>query len=898
MTVVEPTSKRSTHHLMFNFDGDDIGLILCDPNGNADISAGLNVSKYPRSSIKMYSGEQKNSDSEPPFSAKEQRTYVAGRGQEDLDDNASKFFDSFQVDTTRDGYAILGPQPVYCSSHRLTVQAMPYKDTANDDAITYTWVTLASTTRFIAIHFTPGETMNAAELWLTLRYVGSPGALSYAIYTNNSGVPGTVVGSVKTIAASSLVDSVYPDGLVGRTVPLSFGSSYSSLTASTTYWVVIYGAATDDSDKYWQVLCSYAGQAKKSSAGSSWTTDTSVGPFFRLHSDPLKKGKGFFFEFYNQLYCLMRYDYNDVYAPKLMINGDRGISQGTLGDAEYLYDSSKAWTTDEWRGCIVKIIIGTGSSQAQNWRMIKSNTATRLDVTPNWDVAPGADTEYVILGSDKWTDITPSSPAYLNPSGDYVSDVLVTNRAAYFAMGDNADMVRMREYNSAGTWTREFATETGNKASVLRTLSDSDGNTQIWKARSTPYTGVCKADPVWCGGSGSCAALSFDSEVIPGEPEQRINNMTVYGNEGCLYVFKEGEIYYWTPQYKKFSRLVTQGLKQLGGDQTGAVTMVWNMELYFQVLDRWQRYYSSYLDDVTPEGVYQLRKAQPGAAVEYAGRYFLALDGGTSNYSSIVCFNDQGWHEVYRAPAVGLRIRSMYIQTIPGDTVDRLWFSVGADLAWIPIHLTPKDAPSAPGYGGAYRFANEGYIITSRIQYNRAQLKKLFHALAIVAENLSSTVYVYADYRLDGDTAWTAIGTKFNTPLGQKVEFTSSTISGRRIQFRLRFYTNSNRSTPVLKAWVLYALIREELKNQYTIRFRLRDDGRDLNGDPEVFTPDQVISSLSAMAQDTERYTVSSVTRLLDGKTVIVESGSVRLVNRIQEDNAETEIYEMTLFEV
>jgi hypothetical protein len=53
---------------------------------------------------------------------------------------------------------------------------------------------------------------------------------------------------------------------------------------------------------------------------------------------------------------------------------------------------------------------GDGSSEEQNWRLITDNDATTLTVSPGWNITHSTNTEYVIVGSDKWTAITTGSP--------------------------------------------------------------------------------------------------------------------------------------------------------------------------------------------------------------------------------------------------------------------------------------------------------------------------------------------------------------------------------------------------------------------------------------------------------------------------------------------------------
>ncbi len=67
----------------------------------------------------------------------------------------------------------------------------------------------------------------------------------------------------------------------------------------------------------------------------------------------------------------------------------------TAATAGTLTDSSKAWSSNEWWFKEIYITSGTGLGQR---RIIKKgNTATELQVAPDWDTTPDATSKYIIL---------------------------------------------------------------------------------------------------------------------------------------------------------------------------------------------------------------------------------------------------------------------------------------------------------------------------------------------------------------------------------------------------------------------------------------------------------------------------------------------------------------------
>ncbi|MHC4808376.1 MAG: hypothetical protein ACYTBX_19255, partial [Planctomycetota bacterium] len=136
--------------------------------------------------------------------------------------------------------------------------------------------------------------------------------------------------------------------------------------------------------------------------------------FYALHSDDHVDAKFHFQEYKRQLYIVT--EPLDGTDGKIYMNGDRGVSTGTSSSTK-LEDTTKSWTTDEWKGCWLHIWNGTGEGQ---FRKIYSNDSNSLLIDtvngPDWDVTPvagAADTgsEYNILGSDTWIEVTPSTQA-------------------------------------------------------------------------------------------------------------------------------------------------------------------------------------------------------------------------------------------------------------------------------------------------------------------------------------------------------------------------------------------------------------------------------------------------------------------------------------------------------
>ena len=72
---------------------------------------------------------------------------------------------------------------------------------------------------------------------------------------------------------------------------------------------------------------------------------------------------------------------------------DNGTATG--GGSNYLDDTSKSWSADQFNGGKIFIYDGTGEGQIRD---ISDTTATRITVSSNWDTNPDSTSRYVILG--------------------------------------------------------------------------------------------------------------------------------------------------------------------------------------------------------------------------------------------------------------------------------------------------------------------------------------------------------------------------------------------------------------------------------------------------------------------------------------------------------------------
>jgi len=122
----KPGNLRNTHHVVLrrsyqDDDGwdrtDEVGLILCDINGNKDFRS-VKSSGIPRDALKTASGATEHADFQPPYSTLEQDDFSYGRGYPDQNKQAAGYFEANGMDTSKPDYFYPAGLPMYAEGIR------------------------------------------------------------------------------------------------------------------------------------------------------------------------------------------------------------------------------------------------------------------------------------------------------------------------------------------------------------------------------------------------------------------------------------------------------------------------------------------------------------------------------------------------------------------------------------------------------------------------------------------------------------------------------------------------------------------------------------------------------------------------------------------------------------
>lgn len=862
---VSPTELTPTHHIALrDRQGKEIGLILTDERGQAKNDASSFV-KNPieTTALKQTSGASSYDIYDYPYSPIVQDDLSGGRGNQDFERDSTKYFDSFRAKSGRANKAYAGPQEVYATGVRTTVENMPGN---------VKWHTLTGERRHLYKRFS-AVSMTVTRVWALVRKRGEPADLTISLYADSTGNVGTLLVSA-TIAASRMNDTL--------SEWLCDPITNQALTASTYYWFVINASDTDNSENHWKIAVSdTTGTSYYSGAFDSTPTGAAFDLYFRVTPAQVPTRRYIGFNYMDAQYFIKN---ETSGAPALYIAGDRGAADPNTGTLNKLIDSSKTWTVNEWAGATVQIVSGPGKLESDPYRTIVSNTANELVVSPSWEIEHTTGTNYIIHGT-KLKEIT--GHGLTGP----VTDVLITPSAnlVYFCQGPSILVRRMREYNNAGAWTTEYADEAaGTYADFMIWMPSANKIVSIQNNPAQLKVMSNASYPAWGTALTWATAIAIDYDWI------NVTGVEVYPNEAgneSVWLFKENGI--WTHDAGT-GRPVQISLKEfvnVRSKYAGYRPLHHGVYIYFPLQYGLERFYGNQYDDVGPnlgEGLPLNRRGPIVSMVGYPGKFHAAIDAGSTGYSSVL--DSDGWHERYRAP-YGQRITYMCFQTVPGPASDRLWICQGNDLLYLPF---PSETPNELE-DTSYKYTHEFSVTLARMHAGIFDIQKMIKLIKVQSEALEvdsegePVTWFELDYRTDGDTDWKEFETKFTVSPNQSIELISMLgLAGRRLQFRLRGYTTDASKTPVFLAIIINAVIRTDAKYMYPITFRLMDNEPLLHEGYDTYTAAEKLKIIEdwADASSDSMLRMSSLSPLFDNKIVFINPPTTRQIrHKLDTDN-------------
>jgi hypothetical protein len=321
----------------------------------------------------------------------------------------------------------------------------------------------------------------------------------------------------------------------------------------------------------------------------------------------------------------------------------------------------------------------------------------------------------------------------------------------------------------------------------------------------------------------------------------------------------------------------------------GKASIRHDIYLYFSLLKNGslERYYNNRIDDMGPStdaGLPPERQGPVVSLIGYPGRFYAAIDAGddTDHYSSVLCWNQTGWTEIYRAPG-GKRIRKIWIQDLPTKQYQRLWISEEEDLVWVYVAINPLKCDE-------YQFTTSGSIISSWKSAKFYDIDKFFYSEKLFSEKLSSTKTVTIEYQTDNETdsdTWHSAGTFDTSPSEEVVLSSLNNVSGIRYRTKLTITTDNASVTPEIKSELLHTVVRQPVKHAWNLTFVVEDQQYDLNGESALESSKEVLDQLKTWASSQETpcpLSMDCVIPYLDGYSVFIEPASIKPLKVIASD--------------
>lgn len=846
---VRPNDPNATHKISLNDGMQEWGI---------EIAGGVQgVQEAPNSpsNIRITGGGSKYGDFDPSHSHLEQRTWEGGRAAKEYWQHETQYFDNLNAWTLTPEVLHNGLQWQFGEGYRPQHVLMPgaARHTVGRDMNWQGVLSSAYYARSFTAYAASTYAMQSVGMWV--RRIGTPEHdLTVEIYSSGSNKPGTLLGT-GTLAATTIEEGV--SQLHEFAMSSATGQDLAQTTAAV-YWAVVRSSAPGTNQNHWEFgysssdvpSCSLPSTTMQSADGTTYSTSP-IHSYFRVGPTPAEK-RWHFFSMEGAFYMADRPVTSTGSA--IYINGDRGKAKGSSGaSTASLIDTDKTWSTGLWANsdAWVKIIRGTGEGSKS---AISGNTSNTLTVS--LPVAPTSTTEYVIYGTNEWTPLTTTATS--SATGDNaIRDVVEADNQAFFALGQSTDLGVMRWNSSVHQYDRS-TNASSNGADILHLFYDPVDGPQLWRGRnSSDLVRVARSSvPAW----GSTAKWSTGISV--GERSYQITEIADYNDQ--LYVFKEDSL--WTVKNDRAAKM-NVGLEAMPSSQNGAAWAAQNFYLYFPWSHSVERLYSGTLDDMGPwkgEGLPSNRKGFVSSLEPIVAWLFAGIDASTG-ISSILAWNDRGWHELFRAWAAGKRIQSIKWQPCPG-TNPRLWVSIGGDVICIKFPLDTLN----PLRDATQAFQHESHLITGTFDMGVSQLPKLFHEFFAITRNLESGIEIYVDYQLDdeiGSTSWTALGRILHSP-SQSLLINEG--DKFKIRFRLRLLTDTATKPAIVDATILKGVARTPAKRQWVLRAKSGTYQVTAQGLPD-HAPDDFYMWLQDAAVTTKPIHMRSIWRSMDDIWVYVE---------------------------
>lgn len=187
--------------------------------------------------------------------------------------------------------------------------------------------------------------------------------------------------------------------------------------------------------------------------------------------------------------------------------------------------------------------------------------------------------------------------------------------------------------------------------------------------------------------------------------------------------------------------------------RNGENLKVWSNNVYIPILSGLWRWTGSSVDTLGPDRRAGLPKWWEGYIrdiISCANWMFVAVDGGSSAWSTVLCYNGIGWLPFVRGQHFGSSIRKLHLTSTIGNEL-RLWIMEGKHCFYCRLPYTRENHYE---WDDA-RYAAEGSLITSWWNGGLFNALKYFKDIILECDGLveSGTVRTWIDvwYQINGN---------------------------------------------------------------------------------------------------------------------------------------------------
>jgi hypothetical protein len=833
--IVNPTTDTPTHDVALNSGKRKIGL--------------------------QFAGEERimqEIPTSPPtkeFKA-EQETFIGGRGRRKLSSDPSGFYDG-NCWTLTEEKLTLPPMWRFASGYRQASMYQPnsiiwkglFPGGTNSNAVK----------RYHHCAFTTTSAYTATKAYIWVRKVGNPtGVLTLAIYASDGGTPAKPTGSalVSATIASSTISAE-----VSTLAEFSLGTT--SLSATTTYHLVLAGPANDNKNNHWEVgmgaTDAYITATIATPIENSTWTAVKWKPFFRIVDNlsltVRRNRKWFPFNFYGGLYA--------CHTSSLFQNGDRGLSTNASTTTAMICAGKSGWG-GKFIGARVRIIDGTGDGQDRAIGVTSAVSGSDYCIVPDvaFDPKPDGTSSYLIYGTDVWTGLTSGLTAV---TGKPVS----VNKICYFPQGTVTSRKMRLEAGAHEFAAVDDGTTMAAKLVVMTThatagiqlvaVPNSGSTIQIATMSTVNWLTV---DPPW----GTAINIGTADTLITG----------LINHENSIYVFKEDMVYKMDGNTPK---MLGKALSTIVDSSNGFASVTKDPGLWFSWGNSVQQLIGGTVMDKMnyKTGYWGLPADSTGSisALETGGPYlFCCIDGGASNYSSVLIWNETGWHVIFKGWKKGERIQNIVWQSNEG-TRPRLWIFIGNDIVYMDF---PNNTLN-PLMDSGFAYHHEGVFETSAIDANDPILYKFIRKITLNTENMPIKMdgtsvgarYITIEVQLNNSGRWIKIPSAYFTPA---VDDLINKGSIKTLRFRFILRTSTYTSSPVVTSWHVDGWMGDEIKYEYRAQYKAgrKQKTRDREDDHK---PNELIAQLIKWSSEMTNLKLLSTDDSIHGKTVVISAPAI-----------------------